>query len=165
MKFIASFLTAALFLSAEAAPADNHSLVKYKLQVKSKHKAVDGKYVLPYHEGAGINYSFLSDQPQVFKYNPKSHVLYQSIVTSDSEHVPYDFSVEDHHILFSIIGKQPVQIVDKKLSYNGTSKAFAACKFTGDIYSYSNNTYELMNYVGEKIPKNCVPVTVDVKKA
>lgn len=157
MKFSTALFTATTFLTALAAPS---STVNYKLQIDADNSEVNGKYVLPYHEGAGINYSFLSGQAETFTYNPTTHVLYQSIKDSDSENIPYNFSVNEHHVLFSVIGTDEIDIIDGKLSFKGSADSFFACKNTGDPYNYSKDTYELLNYAGAVVPSECIAVIV-----
>lgn len=136
------------------------------LVTESSHDDVNGKSLIPFHEGAGINFLFLADSAPTnegsLEYSPETNSVYLPIPvgTSDGTDVQkWNLTVfpEYNAISVGVIPGTPILVDNSYLTING-STTFYAGKFTGDAYSYSNTSYELL----ASKASNAYPVKVKI---
>ena len=91
MKFFTAATTALLF-SAQALAG----ITSYTLSIKSDDERVNGKGITYKHEGAGINYAFVSDTSSKFAYDDESNfyttqLVHNSNITLVLKLISYNF--------------------------------------------------------------------------
>ena len=148
-----------LLVAASAAVASAATETVY-LVVKSDNSAVDGNNIGFTHEGAGINYAFLSTsgQSEALTYDDDAKTLVDNI---QGFPYPLSFGFAGHFVQVSVEGPNGELTFDgNTLQVNGTSSNFYACKDTNDPYQYSKNSYELMYYT-EDAPSACIALTLE----
>ena len=117
MKFFTAATTALLF-SAQALAG----ITSYTLSIKSDDERVNGKGITK-HEGAGINYAFVSDTSSKFAYDDESKLLYYPA----SPQLKYNFGTEADIIQFSVTPPKSVEIgEDGVLKFEDSDKLYAA---------------------------------------
>lgn len=148
----------ALLASSAIASADDIFLV-----AKSNSSDINGNSLAFIHEGAGINYGFLSTASEgtSFTYDANNETL----STSESGFLQY-FRVSGGYVASSVEGPDAALTFSSNdyLLVNGTSDYFYACKNTNDPYRFSSNGYEVM-YYPQNAPSDCLPLILQKKAA
>ncbi|CAK9441419.1 uncharacterized protein LODBEIA_P52870 [Lodderomyces beijingensis] len=137
------FKTVSLFALASQSFA---TLTQIKLYAKSENQEIDGKGLYYTHEGAGINYFFVSttDDGAEVTYDDESKTIYSQV----NPQIRFQFSTEGDIVQLSVFTPEAVEIgSDGVLSFNG-SDALQAAKNISDPYSYSQDSYAVV--VGDK---------------
>ncbi|KAI3406857.1 hypothetical protein KGF56_000318 [Candida oxycetoniae] len=152
MKFLQSVSLLALASQSLAA------LSQIQLFAKSENKEIDGKGLYYTHEGAGINYFFISTEessPQL-TYDDVSKEIYRQI----SPQIRFQFSKESDIVQLSVFSPETVEIKeDGLLTFTGSDTLYAA-KNINDPYRYSENAYAVV--VGDSF--GGVPLEIVAKK-
>lgn len=117
----------------------------FNLITESDNDALNNQEISGLHEGAGINYAFLSGLASNFAYNTTDKTLYQT-----GDIYPFPFSISSQGAVVFGEDSQPVEFDHDVLKYNGSSNGFYACKNTGDIYDYSASQYAVVYFANEK---------------
>ncbi|QPG75149.1 hypothetical protein FOA43_002494 [Brettanomyces nanus] len=129
-----------------------------QLSTMSSKEDVNGKGISSLHEGAGINYAFLSSGSDTLDYDESTKFLSVSYDTY-SEY----FTIDSGFVGVSV-SPAPVEVTfdkDNNLLVDGSSEGFYGCKNTNDPYDNSESSYELMYYSGNSTaPDGCLPLTV-----
>ena len=86
MKFFTAAATALLF-SAQALAG----ITQYTLSIEADDERVNGKGITFKHEGAGINYAFVSDSSAKFSYDDESKHLFYPI----NSQISYNLGTEE----------------------------------------------------------------------
>ncbi|ODV84045.1 hypothetical protein CANARDRAFT_9043 [[Candida] arabinofermentans NRRL YB-2248] len=146
------------------ASLDSPSGSAVSLYVSSSSDEIDGLGIYNIHEGAGINYVFVStsdsttdlyyDESDKFIYQPFASGYYQYLSTS-SGIVQLTVSGND--------GGVYTFDDDGYLLLNGSSDGFYACKNTNDPYRYSQTSYEVMYYDDESKASSCLSLKLQKK--
>ncbi|EMG47018.1 PGA30 Cell wall protein PGA30 [Candida maltosa Xu316] len=135
MKFSTS-IAAILSLTSTAFGA----LTQYRLVAESDNKDIDGKGLTFLHEGAGINYAFLSDTGVTVTYDDKTKLLYYPV----SPQLQFNFGVEGNIVQFSVTPPAAVEIgTDGTVSFTGSDSVHAA-KDINDPYQYSKGSFAVI---------------------
>lgn len=150
MKFLAI-----LSLSSSALA----TISSIQLFAKSSDSKVDGLGLYSKHEGAAIDYLFLSKNGADLKYDDEKKQIYQELKTA-SLTVRQLFTLGgDVYELGATDNFIPVTInKDGTLSFTGDDKVFAS-KNVNDPYSYSNSEYAVSN----KQTDDSAPITIVAK--
>ncbi|EGV62362.1 hypothetical protein PSN45_001096 [Yamadazyma tenuis] len=126
-----------------------------QLQISSNGN-LNGRNLYTTHEGAGINYFFVSDAGvagQELEYDADSKVL--SI--PDTGDIPYDVTFEGDVLIAGVLGASEVDISDNgDVTINGTS-TFFSCNHINDPYQYSGDIYAVLK---QETGDNCWPLTL-----
>lgn len=130
----------------------------FSLITESDNAALDNQKISGLHEGAGINYAFLSGLASDFAYNTTDKIL-----TQTGSVYPYPFSISSQGTVVFGEDGEPVEFDHDVLKYNGSSNGFYACKNTGDIYDYSASQYAVVYFANEK-PTFTDCVAIKIKK-
>ncbi|CUM46974.1 uncharacterized protein AC631_02932 [Debaryomyces fabryi] len=152
---ISTICVAALAALAQASPV-KHSIKDVKLTVESDNTEINGKGLSSLHEGAGLNYFFLGEGSQDLKYNSSDKQLYFDV----SDDIKFSFSVSGNFATIGVLEPYKVEFEHNYLKVNGTTDGFFACKNVNDPYRYSENSYALMNYLGQTAPEGCILLKV-----
>lgn len=160
MKFGLSTILAA---SSLALADYNVSLV-----TESANDEINNKGLAALHEGAGINYLFLSNgastEAEAFAFSPESGKVYQPthVTGVDGPYVS-KWNLTQYPgadaILAGVIGGPQVLVKNNYLTVNGSSTFYAA-KNTSDPYGYSKRSYQLV----ARNTTNAVPLKVKLVK-
>ena len=98
------------------------------------------KVLLTKHEGAGINYAFVSDTSSKFAYDDESKLLYYPA----SPQLKYNFGTEADIIQFSVTPPKSVEIgEDGVLKFEDSDKLYAAVSIN-DPYHYSDSDFAII---------------------
>ncbi|KAG7696421.1 hypothetical protein KL930_005377 [Ogataea haglerorum] len=118
------------------------------LYVDSPDTELDGNGLQPLHEGAALNYLFLSnDSSYTWNYNADTKQLTAKLAQYD---LPVSLKTAPYVSWGAATGYESFTFAsDGTLQVNGSSDGFYACKNTNDPYGYSENGYELMYYTNE----------------
>ena len=152
MKFFTAATTALLF-SAQALAG----ITSYTLSIKSDDKRVNGKGITYKHEGAGINYAFVSDSSAKFSYDDESKHLFYPI----NSQISYNLGTEGDIVQFSVTTPSSVEIGDDgALKFEGSDELFAAVSIN-DPYHYSDKDFAII----VKGKNHAIPIKLVAKKA
>ena len=135
MKFFTAAATALLF-SAQALAG----ITQYTLSIEADDKRVNGKGITFKHEGAGINYAFVSDSSAKFSYDDESKHLFYPI----NSQISYNLGTEGRHC--SIFSHYPSSVEigdDGALKFEGSDELFAAVSIN-DPYHYSDKDFAII---------------------
>ncbi|EER35609.1 predicted protein [Candida tropicalis MYA-3404] len=136
------FYTILPFIAAVLATVSNLTLY-----VKSNDKGIHNKVVNSIHEGAAVNYLFLSNSTQKFQYNSTAKSLY-AIVEIGGGPEPFYFGTFEDKNYQVIAGLEDealgVEIADNgELQFDGD---VYAAKNIKDPYDYSTEDYFLIDH-------------------
>ncbi|CAX40760.1 hypothetical LDG family protein, Candida conserved [Candida dubliniensis CD36] len=135
MKFFTAATTALLF-SAQALAG----ITQYTLSIQADDERVNGKGITFKHEGAGINYAFVSDTSAKFNYDDESKLFYYPI----SPQINYNLGTESDIVQFSVTPPKSVEIGDDGiLKFEDSDKLYAAVSIN-DPYHYSDNDFAII---------------------
>lgn len=152
MKFFTAATTALLF-SAQALAG----ITSYTLSIKSDDERVNGKGITYKHEGAGINYAFVSDTSSKFAYDDESKLLYYPA----SPQLKYNFGTEADIIQFSVTPPKYVEIGDDGvLKFEDSDKLYAAVSIN-DPYHYSDSDFAIIL----RGKPHAIPIQIVAEKA
>lgn len=148
-QFFATIFTAAASASsAYAASFPNITTRSTDCESSVKLFAISDEFgktgITNYHEGAGINYLFLtgSDSP-VYTYNSCSSQIY---VPFEENYKQFFNANSKGGIVQLTVGGPGGKIdvnEDEYLTLDGDAHGWVACKNTGDPYNYSRDLYQL----------------------
>lgn len=117
-----------------------------------------------YHEGAGINYLFLTgiDSP-TYIYNQCTRKIYVPFASDYKQYLNVDGSL----VQLTVSGPNGEFGVVKNgdtsyLTLDGDSQGWVACKNTSDPYNYSRNLYQLA--YGNNTLTGCKNILVEVER-
>ena len=135
MKFFTAAATALLF-SAQALAG----ITQYTLSIEADDKRVNGKGITFKHEGAGINYAFVSDSSAKFSYDDESKLFYYPI----SPQLNYNLGTAGDIVQFSVTPPSSVEIGDDgALKFEGSDELFAAVSIN-DPHHYSDKDFAVI---------------------
>ena len=135
MKFFTAAATALLF-SAQALAG----ITQYTLSIEADDERVNGKGITFKHEGAGINYAFVSDSSAKFSYDDESKHLFYPI----NSQISYNLGTEGDIVQFSVTTPSSVEIGDDgALKFEGSDELFAAVSIN-DPYHYSDKDFAII---------------------
>lgn len=125
--------------------------------------------ITSYHEGAGINYIFLTGTDSYeFIYNRCLKQIY--IYLDFSKQQKQFLSMSNGFVSLTVVGPSgqydinPVNDSSSKYLYvNGSPDGWLACKDTNDPYNYSKTLYQLL-YRGATF-ENCKSIMVEVQES
>lgn len=135
------------------------ALSQYKLYASSENKEIDGKGLYYTHEGAGINYFFISqdDSAAELTYDDESNIIYSQVTPQ----IKFQFTEQSDILQLSVFEPEKVEIeANGELKFNGWDTLHAA-KNINDPYSYSKSSYAVV--VGDSkggIPFKIVSIKV-----
>ena len=114
MRFFTAATTALLF-SAQALAG----ITQYTLSIEADDERVNGKGITFKHEGAGINYAFVSDSSAKFNYDDESKLFYYPI----SPQLNYNLGTAGDIVQFSVTPPSSVEIGDDgALKFEGSDE-------------------------------------------
>ena len=152
MKFFTAAATALLF-SAQALAG----ITQYTLSIEADDKRVNGKGITFKHEGAGINYAFVSDSSAKFSYDDESKHLFYPI----NSQISYNLGTEGDIVQFSVTTPSSVEIGDDgALKFEGSDELFAAVSIN-DPHHYSDKDFAVI----VKGKNHAIPIKLVAKKA
>lgn len=133
------------------------------LVTESSSPEVNGKGLTPLHEGAGINFLFLSVSGASLVYSEETDGIYQATRVqgpNGTELSEWNVTVmpNTNAISAGVTGGTPVLVKDSYLTINGSTAFYAGKNTTSDLYGYSNYIYQLL---GSSQP-GALPVKVKV---
>ena len=135
MRFFTAATTALLF-SAQALAG----ITQYTLSIEADDERVNGKGITFKHEGAGINYAFVSDSSAKFNYDDESKLFYYPI----SPQLNYNLGTAGDIVQFSVTPPSSVEIGDDgALKFEGSDELFAAVSIN-DPYHYSDKDFAVI---------------------
>ncbi|KGQ84533.1 hypothetical protein MEU_05173 [Candida albicans P37005] len=135
MKFFTAAATALLF-SAQALAG----ITQYTLSIEADDERVNGKGITFKHEGAGINYAFVSDSSAKFSYDDESKLFYYPI----SPQLNYNLGTAGDIVQFSVTPPSSVEIGDDgALKFEGSDELFAAVSIN-DPHHYSDKDFAVI---------------------
>ena len=135
MRFFTAATTALLF-SAQALAG----ITQYTLSIEADDERVNGKGITFKHEGAGINYAFVSDSSAKFSYDDESKLFYYPI----SPQLNYNLGTAGDIVQFSVTPPSSVEIGDDgALKFEGSDELFAAVSIN-DPYHYSDKDFAVI---------------------
>ena len=135
MRFFTAATTALLF-SAQALAG----ITQYTLSIEADDERVNGKGITFKHEGAGINYAFVSDSSAKFNYDDESKLFYYPI----SPQLNYNLGTAGDIVQFSVTPPSSVEIGDDgALKFEGSDELFAAVSIN-DPHHYSDKDFAVI---------------------
>ncbi|KGU23276.1 hypothetical protein MGS_05195 [Candida albicans P78042] len=152
MRFFTAATTALLF-SAQALAG----ITQYTLSIEADDERVNGKGITFKHEGAGINYAFVSDSSAKFNYDDESKLFYYPI----SPQLNYNLGTAGDIVQFSVTPPSSVEIGDDGvLKFEDSDELFAAVSIN-DPYHYSDKDFAVI----VKGKNHAIPIKLVAKKA
>lgn len=133
-----------------------------EFQIESPDDSIDGKGIVARHEGAAINYLFVSGSNVTMQlhFDPQTHTLFQPV----NNNTNYRFNVNNNIAMLTGTGNQPVTLDNYYLNYNNSVTGFGACKDVKDPYGISK-TMPAISYLGDgNMPHNCSPISLKVSR-
>lgn len=131
------------------------------LYIKSSNNDVDGRSLYAIHEGAGINYVFLSATGSTLELDFDESAGTLSQPMPGATQYSQMFTMLENYVAMAITGSAGIiSFDDNTMLFNGSANGFYACTNTGDPYRYSLSSYELMYFAHDKFPASCLPVTL-----
>lgn len=115
---------------------------------------LNGRALGSVHEGAGINYFFVSDGTQGDDLTLENGNLVSSASTPN---IPFVVNFLENILTVGVTGASNVEVNDGAVTIDGQSN-FQACNQINDPYRYSGDRYAIVN--GDGIGQNCVPISL-----
>ncbi|KAI5966861.1 uncharacterized protein KGF55_000270 [Candida pseudojiufengensis] len=121
-----------------------------QLIAESNDQEINSKGLSSIHEGAGINYFFLGENPQNLKYDDEKKQIYILLnVNNGQQQVPQSLNFNGKFLSLSVSEPLAVEIDENDiLQFDGSNNLFAA-KDQNDPYQYSRSSYAIVNEDGE----------------